>query len=409
MFEQADYIGGRARSDTVAGCVVDTGAQLFGSGFSTLFNVARGVGAEKLLVQAPGRDALYRNGRIHPITYGSVASMVTSGALPAALKFKLGAKYVPFLLRNAGMLDASDPVARGSDWLDTESAAEWGTRELGRDFVELLAYPLLGAYYGSEPERTSAAMYHALAKAGLDVGVYAVQGGTGALMSAIADAATARGATLRIGTRVERVARIDDAFEIATSSGSDIYDAIIIAVPAPVVHRLFELPTIVRDWMETVQYSPSAVLAVVLNQPANRDFFGLSLLRDDALIRDLVAICNQSQKLPSLVPANKGLLLCLSAPAASAELIADGQSAVPRMLDALERVLPGTRARIEHVKLYRHTHAYPVFYPGYLKHLRKFPSTDMPRGVQLAGDYLVAPTVEGALRSGLRAAEALFA
>ena len=41
-------------------------------------------------------------------------------------------------------------------------------RQISADFVELLAYPLLGAYYGSLPEATSVLLYHALARAGLD-------------------------------------------------------------------------------------------------------------------------------------------------------------------------------------------------------------------------------------------------
>jgi predicted NAD/FAD-dependent oxidoreductase len=32
----------------------------------------------------------------------------------------------------------------------------------------------------------------------------------------------------------------------------------------------------------------------------------------------------------------------------------------------------------------------------------------LPRGIALAGDYLVGPTVEGALRSGERAAEGVL-
>jgi monoamine oxidase len=63
---------------------------------------------------------------------------------------------------------------------------------------------------------------------------------------------------------------------------------------------------------------------------------------------------------------------------------------------------------IRHAKLYRHAAGYPLFYPGYLKHLRAFPVSAQTRRVMLAGDYLVAPTVEGAIRSGARSARQLF-
>ena len=407
VFERAAQVGGRARSDVLEGCVVDVGAQLFGSGFSTVFRIAREVGAGELLVRSSGRDALYRGGRAHPITYGSVSSMITSSALPTALKLRLGTRYLPFLLRHAQHLDASDPLTAGADTLDTESVAQWGERELGRDFVELLAYPLLGAYYGSPPERTSVALYHALARAGLDVSVYAVSGGTGALMRAIAEAAAARGAIVR-RAHVARITADGNRVTVRTSDESHEFDAVVVAVPAPEVAPLIRLHESLTAWLDGVEFTPAAVLAVVLKRPVRAEYFGLSIMRTDVATNDLVAVCAVERKTAGLVPADRGLLLCLGAPAVNADLIAQPQAGVERMLRALEQILPGTRKDIARVKLYRHHAGYPSFYPGYLKHLRSVPIAELPHNVGLAGDYLVAPTVEGALRSGERAALALL-
>ena len=85
---------------------------------------------------------------------------MTTGALPSRLKLKLGLRYVPFLERHAE-LTMHDPAAAAA--LDGESIAEWGRRELGDDFVELLVYPLLASHYGVTPEETSAAFFHGLA------------------------------------------------------------------------------------------------------------------------------------------------------------------------------------------------------------------------------------------------------
>jgi oxygen-dependent protoporphyrinogen oxidase len=405
LFERAEHLGGRARSEELDSCIVDTGAQLFASGFSTLRRTAREVGAESLLLRSPGRDAVYRDGRIHPIVYGSVSSMVTSSALPALLKLKL-ARYVPFLMRHARQLDASDPVAAGGDALDTGSVADWGREELGQDFVELLAYPLLGAYYGCAPERMSVALYHALAKAGLDVTVYGVRGGTGALLQSIADAAKARHADIRTGVEVTSVRVAGAGVRLEYGGETAEFDAAIVALPAPLVTTMTELPPPVADWLKRVEFAPAAVLALVVNRSINADFFGLSLLRSE--ISELVAICVQAKKANGLVPSDRGLLICLGSPQANASLVEDSEGAAERMIAAVERVLPGTRERITRAKLYRHQLGYPVFYPGYLKHLRRFPADSLPRGIALAGDYLVGPTVEGALRSGERAAEAVL-
>ena len=401
LFERTQALGGRARSEVVDGCVVDVGAQLYGSGFSALFDFAEAVGAGPLLVQSPGRDALWRGGRVHPIAYGNVASMITSGALPASLKLKLAARYVPYLLRHAAQLDASDPLARGGDALEGESVAEWGLRELGRDFVELLAYPLLGAYYGSAPEETSVVLYHALARAGMDVSVHAFRGGNGELFNTAARALRARGARIETGHGVRQVrleaggVRLDDVA---------IFDGVILAMPPRAAREIYQPDDVLADWLSEVRYAASAVLALVLKQRISADYFGLSIPRGEAS-GDVVAICVQQQKAPGLVPDDRTLLICLGAPHANDSLIAQPEQGVQRMIEAVEHVLPGTRARIAHAKLYRHEHGYPLFYPGYLRHLRSLPR--MTGKVQLAGDYLVGPTVEGAIRSGDRAARDL--
>lgn len=408
IFERAAQVGGRARSEDLDGCIVDTGAQLFGSGFSTLFRLAKSIGAQHLLVRSPGRDAVFRNGRVHPITYGSVSSMVKSHALPATLKLKLGARYVPFLLRHGRHLDASDPVAAGGDALDNGSVTDWGRRELGNDFLELLAYPLLGAYYGVAPENMSVAVYHALAKAGLDVSVYAVRDGAGAFMQALAEAAVAKGAELQLETEVARIDADDSVVRVQYGDRAEAFDAVVVALPAPHVTRLLELPNEIVQWLNGVRFVPSAVLALVLDQPIQADFFGLSLLRDHRELSALVAICVAANKEPGLVPSDKGLLVCLGSPMENAALVENGEASVQKMVATVDQVFPGTSSHIERAKLYRHLEGYPAFYPGYLKHLRRYPAASLPRGVQLAGDYLVSPTVEGAFRSGERAAQALL-
>ena len=403
IYEQNKMLGGRARSELLEGCVVDVGAQLFGSGFTALFQFADAMGAGSSVVRSPGRDAVWRGGVIHPITYGNVASMVTSSALPATLKLKLAARYVPYLLRHAGELEATDPLAHGGDELEGESVAQWGRRELGDDFLELLAYPLLGAYYGSAPEETSVVLYHALARAGLDVSVHAILGGTGSLFARAGEVLRARGVHIELDRGVQQVrvegrgVRVDDV----------AYDGVVLAVPPRVVESIFTPDDVTAEWLRGVRYTPSAVLALALRERIRADYFGVSIPRREAG-NDLVAVCVQQHKANGLVPDDRSLLICLGAPAVNHELIRDPQTAVERMINAVEQIMPGTRARIEHAKLYRHVDGYPLFYPGYLRHLRTFPITAQIHNVMLAGDYLVSPTVEGAIRSGERAARRLM-
>jgi protoporphyrinogen oxidase len=403
VFEQSALWGGRARSEVIENCIVDVGAQLFGSGFSALFELARAVGAQDRLIKSAGRDAVWRGGRIHPITYGNVASMVTSTALPTRLKVKLATRYVPFLLRHANQLDASDLLARGGDTLDGESVTEWGLRELGNDFVELLAYPLLGAYYGGTPETTSVVLYHALARAGLDVSVYAIRGGTGALFQTVADNLAARGAWLQLNQPIGRV----EGTEGGVSVDGEPFDGAILAVPPATASKLFQFDKATGDWLQSVRFVPAAVLALVLDARIPAGYFGISIPREEKA-GELVALCVQREKGAGLVPPDRSLLIALGAPAHNESFIAHPETAVERMVSAVEVIMPGTRSQILRAKLYRHEQGYPVFYPGYLKHLRAYASLPQTQRVKLAGDYLVSPTVEGAVRSGRRAAQQLY-
>jgi hypothetical protein len=95
VFEAADAVGGRTRSDLVDGWRVDPAVQLYSSGYATVRGLLRAAGGEGLLARSPGRDALWRKGRAHEVVYGSPTSMLASGALPLSLKLKMGAKYPP--------------------------------------------------------------------------------------------------------------------------------------------------------------------------------------------------------------------------------------------------------------------------------------------------------------------------
>ncbi|MGH7464827.1 MAG: FAD-dependent oxidoreductase, partial [Longimicrobiales bacterium] len=230
VYERAGRAGGRMRTETLDGARVDVGVQMVSSSHTSVFDLTRAAGAHELLRRSPGRDAVWRKGRANPITYGSVASMVTSSALPAMLKLKMGGRYLPFLTTQARTLEANDPAGSGGVEHDDESIGAWGRRELGSDFVELLVYPLLAAYYGALPEQTSAGVYHALARMGMDVSVYAAAGGFGALAEAWLAAAEAAGARYAAATEVVSLDASDAGVRVMTSAGGAQHDAVVIAV-----------------------------------------------------------------------------------------------------------------------------------------------------------------------------------
>ncbi|MGH7444512.1 MAG: FAD-dependent oxidoreductase, partial [Longimicrobiales bacterium] len=410
VYEAAATAGGRMRSDRLGDATVDPSVQLVSSTYTSFFELARICGAADLLVRAPGRDALWRAGRAHGITYGSVTSMVGSGALPPGLKLKLGTRYLPFLATTARTLDANDPAATAGVALDDESVAAWGAREMGSDFVELLAYPLLAAYYGCAPEDVTAALYHALARVGMDVRVHAVRGGAGALPRAIVSWLLQHGAVVRTNTRVASTGGGDrDGVRVELQNETAVHDAAIIATTATAARALLPARGAIAAWLAEVRTAPTATAAFLLDAPLERDWFGLSFPRGSEPGERIAAITAQSRKLQTLVPAGREVVVVYPAPAIAARLArATPQETVDELMPALETALPGFGARVERARVYPFTDGYAVFHPGYLRRLRAFDERWLPARIALAGDYLVAPSVEGAVRSGLKAARRLL-
>ena len=407
VFEAESGVGGRTRTDVVDGYRIDAGTQLFGTHYRRVLALLNEVGAGEAMVRAPGRDALWRKGSAHEVVYGSPTSMLASGALPLGLKMRLGAQYLPFLQRHSGALDM-DALERAADaGLDRESAAAWGERELGRDFVDLLAHPLLATLYGTAAEEASAGFYHALSRQGLSLQVMAMKGGAGGFCEALAGAVRRGGGEVRTGTEVRAVSRVEGGVEV----DGEGFDAAVVAVPAPVALGLLgdALPA-ASEWLRGVRVRPTATVALLLDRLVPGRFFGLSFPRGET--RVVAAACAEENKGAAMVPEGRGLLLAIPTPAAGESLLgASADDALRAVLPELAQALPALSRTILRVRVYPWRHGWTLFYPGYLARLRAARDGALEGGgpIALAGDYLYSPTVEGAVAAGLDAARRLLA
>jgi protoporphyrinogen oxidase len=410
VFEGESRPGGLLRTEVLDGARVDVAVQLVGSPHTSLFELARRAGAGGLLRRSPGHDALWRRGRVQGITYGSVSSMVASGALPTTLKLKLAGRYIPYLKLHSRQLDVNDPAGPGGGHgvhagrrdLHRESIGAWGRRELGDDFVELLVYPLLAAYYGALPEETSAGVYHALAKVGMDVSVYGAAGGFGALADAIVEALQSRGGRVVTGRVVSSVAAAAGGGVVVDG---EAFDGAVLAVPANRAAALLGAGGPLGAWLGAVRERSTFSVAYRLDRRFPGDWFGLSFPRTSEPGARIAAVCVQGRKLPGLVVDGDALVV-LPAPGALASLEGrpDGELADVLLRD-LEGAVPGVSKRVTQSRVFRFRDAYTLFDPAHVRRLRAFDGDWLPAGLALAGDHMVAPSVEGAVRSGRRAAQ----
>lgn len=405
VYEARDRVGGRLRTEEVSGSTADAVVQLLSADATRTRELLMGMGLSDRLVEVPGRDAIWRGGRAHGLRYGSAASMAASGALPTGLKLRLGIRYLPFLERHAAALDLSAPVRAAEAGLDGESIGSWGRRELGEDFVELMAYPLLASYYGVTPEETSAALFHALARAGLHVSILGVRGGVGPLAAAMARALTARGVEVRPGASVDGLEASASGVRVRVADGVEDHAAAVVAVPAPAAARL--VPE--AGWLADVRTRSTATLVLAVDGALDTGWFGLTIPRRTPPGDVLAAVCVQSAKRTG-IGADDGVesLVVIPAPAVGAEwAMATPAAALAAALPRLELVLPGIGDRVRGSRLVRLVDEVFVPAPGHFDRLRSLDPTPIRSRIALAGDYLVAPTVEGAVRSGLAAGRRL--
>lgn len=406
VLEERERVGGRMHTDVVDGFRIDSAAQLFGSTYVELFRLLRALGAQELAIRTPGRDALWRKGRAHEVVYGSTAHLLASGAVPLTLKLRMGARYLPFLNEHADRLHVSS-LHRAAP-LDHDSIAAWGERELGSDFISYLVYPLLAAGYGGTPEETGAAVYHMMAHQGMGAEVFALRGGTAALCEVIAARLRAAGAEVRTATPVRAVEPNGSGVELTGDDWREHFDGALVATPASAARLLLE-ETGAAALLADVRYRPHVALALLLERPVGVRYFGLSFPRGET---EVVAVaCVQENKDRTLVPPGKGMLVAYATPRAAERLIERDASAVAdAMLPELRRPFPQLESAILRARLYRWREGVTLFYPGYLEKLARHhqaASTAEPPLV-LAGDYLCAPTAEGALISARRAADELL-
>ena len=406
VLEKGETLGGRAKTDQIDGYHIDPSAQLFGSMYTRYRALVDRLGLSDRLVRSPGRDALLKSGRAQEVVYGSASSMLASRAIPFGTKVRLGTTYLPFLTKHSAHLDQHCPEKAVAAGLDEETIAAWGEREMGKDFVDYLVYPQLAGYYGSLPEETGAALYHILARYGVDVTVYAVRGGAGGVADEAGSRIREAGGEVRTGTRVSAVGLVDGGVRVTTDTGEEAFDAAVIATPADDALRILGSSEIaIAAWLQGVRTRGAVSVAFLMDKPADVRFFGLSLPRAESTTLSTISV--QENKGGELVPEGRGALVAFVRPDVVAELIdLDSQQIVDAVLPDIERGFPGAQSSVRRARVYRWAGGNPIFYPGYLRHLTRHRSGEVEGEgpIALAGDYLYMPSVEGAVVAGADAA-----
>lgn len=387
VFERAVEAGGRMQSVRRGDFLLDPGTPCFAKSDSAVQVAAEALGLSQALRPFPhARDAWTRGDALHPLgreSARSVASVERALRLASARRRPLEQRVDPQRLQALERPQLAREIARDAEaaalsWLPAPEAADLA-------LVRALA-ALRSGWSGAE--------------------LASFEEGTGLLSRTLA-------ARLRVRTacEVRRVETFTGGARLHVVEQGALLrletDAVVVAIPGTRVTALCpKLTPEERGFFEGVRYAPALVaylaFARVPQALASRSVW----IAPEAGL-ELAGIVLEHQR-PGAAPHGEGLVRAVLAPAACARMHRAPDASVADL--AVENLAYGGfhTPRPSDFAVFRFADAWPRFEAEDVQRLARF-LLRFERSPRLcfAGDYLMAPSADAALASGLRAAAEL--
>jgi oxygen-dependent protoporphyrinogen oxidase len=407
VIEREAAPGGRARGSERDGFRLDAAPFLVSARERRLAALIADAGlAGRLLPLRPVTLAQLRAGRVEetppagrPLEVARVGGVRFREALRLRRLARIERRF-----RN--LLDAERPERAVR--LDDRSAADFVRLYFGATVWERWAEPLLASDLLADPVDASRVCL-LLARAARGAAPLATLRGSPA---SVAEALF--GAADRLGSEVSAVTREGQGLALALRDGSRIEaDAVVLALPARETGRVARelLAPAEHDGLGAARTAPAIVLSAALERSPTRKATRLRVPTLEALPLASVALEPGGAGAPA--PPGAALLAAVATPAWSRAHLQAADGVVEKeLLGAVGRIFPGVPGALRFCQLVRYEAAVPRFDVGRyraLARLRAVQADLRARGRRLyfAGDHWVAPTLEGAIASGLRAAAEL--
>jgi protoporphyrinogen oxidase len=409
VLERETGPGGRARGGNEQGFWIDSGPQLVGTGDRNLLSLVVGAGlADELLPLRPLALAQLHQGVLQRLPQDAWEGARRIPGVRRHQSLRLGRLW-RLLRRFEDLLDPRAPEAAVR--LDDRSVADFCRLYFGRSVLEQWVAPWLEAELQADPEQTSRVLLllHLLARPG-SVGCF--RGGTGLLAEALQQEGEDR-----FSARVESVERRGDVYDlhVETPVGPEHLeaDAVVVALPGrsalSTCGPLLETPE--RVFLAGSRTTPVLALVAGIDRAPLHHATRIRIPRSEGLpLRAAVVEPGSSR---ARVPEGTSLVtLMASTDWSRAHLEAPDDVVEKVLLGYMQRLFPGVPGSARFTQVQRHPRALPRFDVGRVRAIASFLAVQddlCSRGRRLyfAGDHLVAPTMEGAVTSGLRAAEAV--
>jgi oxygen-dependent protoporphyrinogen oxidase len=404
VIEREAAPGGRGRGSERDGFRLDAAPFLVSARERRLSSLIGEAGlAGRLLPLRPVTIAQLRGGRVEETPpAGRPVEVARSGGVRLVEGLRLR-RLARLERRFRDLLDAERPELAVR--LDDRSAADFVRLYFGTSVWERWAEPQLASDLLADPVEASRVCL-LLARAARGEAPLATLRGSPA---AIAEALWS-GADL-LGGEATALAREGQRLALAVRGRGALHaDAVVLALPARATERLAGdlLAPAEHDGLAAARSAPAIVLHAALERSPTRKATRLRVPSAEGLPIVSVAVEPGGSGAPA--PPGAALLAAVATPAWSRAHLQAADGVVEKeLLGALERIFPGVASALRFRQLVRYEEALPRFDVGRYRALAKLRAVQADlrehgRRLYFAGDHWVAPTLEGAIASGLRAA-----
>jgi oxygen-dependent protoporphyrinogen oxidase len=408
VLERSDRVGGRATGDRREGFCFDAGAHQVCATDRNLLGLIASAGlAERLLPLRPFSLAQVRGGEGLPIDPVGVLGVARLPGVRFHEALRL--MRLPRILRRfRSILDPHRPECAAR--LDDRSIADFTRLYFGRSVLDGWVAPFSADPSLCDPDSTSRVLFllRYVARRYAPVGT---------LRSGLADLAhaLAQGEATRLGAPVQAIEsaaeRVTVHFAEPEGERSMEADAAVLATRAPVARDIADplLRTAERDFLARVRYVAAIVVAAALDRAVVGRATRTRVPSTEGWPAAMIAIEPGGAGAPA--PEGKELALVTASDQWSrAHLEAPDEIVEKDLLGLLQRLHPGSSSAVSFATVRRHHQAFPRFDVGRYREIARFrrAQRDLRAGgrrLYFAGDYLVDPSLEGAVTSGFRAAD----
>ena len=408
VFEREASVGGRMNTRTRDGLAFDVGANFLIRSYLGVNALAEEMGIERRQA-SPVPHMVYRAGRAHSMNFNSIRSIFRMGALDLRSRFRFLAFVLKVRSAHKG-LDFFD-LGLAPDDLNQEDAYTFAQREVGPEFADYILDSFNACMMFSRSTELCASaflsLFSMMADPAYDFSVLYADGDMRAIPEALASKLT-----VHRGSPVQALTAQKGGWRVDTADSNSFFDQVALAVtPLAARGMLKDAPGPHHDLL--AQTRCAATINVSFRIP--KETLGRTHCFYVPYVENIVISEFTNESLKGDHTSHDGMSLVNVGlhEEAALKLMSedDGRifETVRSELLSLNADLRAVADRVQGYDLQRWPEAIPKYDCGHIARVKAFLRDGQgQQGLYLCGDYMNAPWIEGASRSGQKAARQLI-